>query len=100
MFLVGNQMVVYTSKFKSLYTAFWHSINLSEYRIGIKFDKDPLAVKQNNYFNKIVNVSIVYDLDAWPINPTNYFKFKKCLSEAANIVKIVINKSMYIVDIK
>ena len=96
MFLVGNQMVVYTSKFKSLYTAFWHSINLSEYRIGIKFDKDPLAVKQNNYLNKIVNVSIVYDLDAWPRNPTNYFKFKNWLFGATIIVKNSDQEYMYI----
>ena len=35
---------VNTSKIKPLYTAFLHSINHSGYRIGIKFDKDPLAV--------------------------------------------------------
>ena len=28
----------------------------------IKFDKDPLAVKQNNYLTKIINVYIVYEL--------------------------------------
>ena len=31
--------------------------------MGIKFDKDPLAVDQNNYVSKIVNVYIIYDLD-------------------------------------
>ena len=36
--------------------------------MGIKFDKDPLAVEQNNYLSKIVTVYIVYDLDAWPVN--------------------------------
>ena len=35
--------------------------------MGIKFDKDLLAVEQNNYLNKIVNVYIVYDVDAWSI---------------------------------
>ena len=30
--------------------------------MGIKFDKYPLAVEQNNYLNKIVNVYIVYDV--------------------------------------
>ena len=64
-----------------LYTAFLHSIKLSWYRIGIKFDKDPLAVEQNNYLTQIVNVYIVYDLDAWPRNPTNNFKFKNFLFE-------------------
>ena len=45
---------------------FKNSIKLSEYRIGIKFDKDPFAVEQNNLLTKILNVYIVYDLDAWP----------------------------------
>ena len=47
--------------------------------MGIKFDKDPLAVENNNYANKIINAYIVYDLDVWPRNPTNNFKFKHCL---------------------
>ena len=74
-------------------------MKLSEYRIGIKFDKDPLAIEQNNYLTKIVSVYIVYDLDAWPRNPTNNFNLKNCLFGATNIVKKkVIKKSMYIVD--
>ena len=68
---------VYTSKPKPLYTAFVHSIKISRYRIGIKFDKDPL--EQKNCLTKIVNFYIVYDLDAWPKNPANNFKFKNCL---------------------
>ena len=64
-----------------LYTALLHRIKLSWYWIGIKFDKDPLAVEQNNYLTQIVNVYIVYDLDAWPRNPTNNFKFKNFLFE-------------------
>ena len=47
---------VYNSKLKPFYTAFLHSIKLSGYRIGIKFDKDPLAVEQNKYLSKNVNV--------------------------------------------
>ena len=78
---------VYNSKLKPVHTAFLHSIKLSEYRIGIKFDEDPLAVEQNNYLTKIVNVYIVYDLDAWPRNPTNNLKFKNCLFGATNIIK-------------
>ena len=39
---------VYNSEFKSLYTAFFHSIKRSEYRMGMKFDKDPLAVEHNS----------------------------------------------------
>ena len=34
-------------------------MKLSEYRIGLKFDKDPLALEQNSYLTKIVNVYIV-----------------------------------------
>ena len=41
------------------------SIKLSENRITIKFDKDPLAVEQNNCLAKFVNLYIVYDLDDW-----------------------------------
>ena len=35
---------------------------------------------------KIVKFYTVYDLAAWPRNPTNNFKFKNCLFEATNIV--------------
>ena len=55
--------------------------------MGIKFDKDPLAVEQNNCTTKIVNVYIVYELDAWPRNSTNNFKFKNRLFCTTNIVK-------------
>ena len=51
-----------------------NSVKLSEYRIGIKFDKEPLAVEQNNYLNKIVNFYI------------EIFYIKK-LFGATNIVK-------------
>ena len=64
-----------------------HSIKLSGYAIGIKFNKDPLAVEQNNYLTKIVNVYIAYDLDAWRRNPTNNFKLKNCLFVATSVVK-------------
>ena len=56
--------------------------------MGIKFNKDPLAVEQNNYLMyKIVNVYIVYDLNAWPRYATNNFEFKNCLFGATNIVE-------------
>ena len=53
----------------------------------IKFDKDHLALKQNNNLTKIVNACIVYDLDAWPKSPTNKSNFKKCLFGATSVVK-------------
>ena len=37
--------------------------------------------------SKIVNVYIASDLDPWPKNPTNNFKFKNSLFGATNIVK-------------
>ena len=86
---------VFNSKLKPLYTAFLHSIKLSEYRIGTKFDKDLLAIEQNNYLTKIVNVYIVCDLDAWPRNPTNNFKFKNCLFGATYVIKNS-NKEKYV----
>ena len=36
---------------------------------------------------KIVNVYIVYNLAAWPRNPTINFKFKNCSFGATNMVK-------------
>ena len=90
MFLVGNQR-----DYILLHTVFSHSIKRSGYRR--KFDKYYLAVEQNNYLSKIVNVYIVYDLDAWPRNPTNNFKFTNCLFGVTSKVKIVIKKSMCIV---
>ena len=47
-----------------MFNAFLHNIKRSRYRVGIKFDEDPLAVEQNNYRSKIVNVYIICDLDA------------------------------------
>ena len=44
---------------------------------------------------KIVNAYIIYDLDTWPKNPTNNFKFKNCLFRATNIVKNS-DKEMYV----
>ena len=62
-------------------------MKLSGHRMRIKFDTDPLAVEQNNYLAKIINIYIVYDLDTWPKDPTNNFKFKNCLVGATDIVK-------------
>ena len=55
--------------------------------MGLKFDKNPLPVEQNNYLTKIVNAYIVYNLAARPRNPTNNFKFKNYLFGATSIVK-------------
>ena len=55
--------------------------------MGIKFDKDLLAVERNNYLTKKVSVYIVYDLAVWPRNLNKNLKFKHCLFGATNIVK-------------
>ena len=54
----------------------------------IKVDIDPLAVEKNNHLTKIVNIQIVYDLAAWPRNPTNSFELKNSLFGVFNKVKI------------
>ena len=83
MFLVGNQMEYIILNL----SINLHSLNRTGYKIGTKFNKDPLPVEQNNYLTKIINVYIVYDLAAWSRNPTNNFKFKNYLFGATNIVK-------------
>ena len=89
MFLVGNQMkyIILNSSHKT-----------SGYGIGIKFDKDALAVAQNKYLTEIVTAYIVYDLNDRPKDPSNNFGFKNCLFGATNKVKVVMKKIMYIVD--
>ena len=52
----------------------------------IKFN-DPLAVEQNSYLNKIVNVYIFNDLEPWPKISLRNFTLRNCLFGAANIIK-------------
>ena len=79
---------VYNSKLKLLYTAFLHSIKPSRYKMGIKFDKVPVAVKHYNYLIKIINIYIVYDLDALPKILLRYFTLKNCLFGVTSVVNI------------
>ena len=95
MLLTGNQ-IEYIHRFKRLYTAFLHSIRLS----GYKMEKKKINIqpkKQNIYASKIVNVYLVYDLDASTRNPTNNLNFKNCLFGATSVVKKVIKKDTCIV---
>ena len=78
---------VYTFERKPLCTAFLHSIKLSGHKTKIKFDKDPLAVEQNNYTTKTVNASIPYELDTWPKTSRNNFRFKNSLFGVTDVVK-------------
>ena len=87
-YVIGwKSKVVFISKFKPLYITFLNSIKLFEYRTKIKRDKDPLAVEQNNYLSKTVNVYIIYDLDVWPKVPLRNFTLKTCLFGATNTIK-------------
>ena len=64
----------------------WHSIKLSD-KVAIKFDKDPLAVEQNNFATKIVNAYTVYELDTSPNVTLKNYTLENCLSGATSIVK-------------
>ena len=55
-------------------------MKLSAYKVGVKFNKDPLAVEQNNYATKIVNAYTIYDLDAWSNNAARIFYIIKLLA--------------------
>ena len=79
--------MVFTFNLKLLYTVFLHSITVSRYKVGKKFDENSLAVEQNNYTTKIVNASIVYKLDVRPKVSLDNFKLKNCFFGATNIVK-------------
>ena len=70
-----------------MHNAFLHRIKLSGYKVKVKFDKELLAVKQNNYANKIVNSYIVCDLNNWPNIPSRNFTFKNFLFGATSIGK-------------
>ena len=63
--------------------------------MGIKLNKDPLAVLQNNYASKFVNVYIVYDFDACAKILLRNFAIKNCLFGATRIVKNSDNKNVY-----
>ena len=53
----------------------------------IKFDKDPLAVEENNCASKFAqNAYIMCHLDAWSKFLLNHFKSRNCLFGATNVV--------------
>ena len=55
--------------------------------MGRKFDRDPLAVEQNNYLTKTVKVYLAYNLGAWLNILIRNFTLNDCLFGATNIVK-------------
>ena len=61
-FLVGNQKGYIVLLFlRNIFSFFIDKF--FGYKIGIKFDQDPLVVEQSNYATKIVNACTVYELD-------------------------------------
>ena len=55
--------------------------------MGIEFEKDPLTLEQSNYLTKVVNVYIVYDLEAWPKVLLDNFKLKNYLFGTTRVAK-------------
>ena len=64
---------IYTSKLKPFCTAYLRSIKVAGYKVRKVFDKDPLAVEQNNYETKIAIAYVVCDLGTWRNNPLRNF---------------------------
>ena len=57
--------------------------------MGIKFDKDDLAVGQKNYLPKIVNAYTAYDLEICLKIPLHNLKLKNSFFDATNIAKTI-----------
>ena len=64
-----------------------NSIKLFEYRIGIKFDKDPLAVDQNQLLDQYCNCLDCLWFRWMAKNSPQNFTLQNCLFGATNIVK-------------
>ena len=101
MFLVGNQreyLILNLIHYILLYIHYIHRIKLPEYRIGIKFDKDSLAVEKKQLLEQNCKCLLAYGLDTWQRNPTNKFKFNLEQLILLKKAKKKIKKSIYIVD--
>ena len=78
----------------------WYISHFLQNFLGMKFDKDPSFVEENNYLKKIVNAYIIYELDIWQKVSRNNLKLKNCLFGATNIVKLMIKLNGFILAIK
>ena len=58
----------------------------------INFDKHPLGVEEDNYAIKIVNASVVYELDTSANSLLKNFKIKNCLFVGTILIKTFIKK--------
>lgn len=59
-FISWKSKGLYSSILFPSYTHLLHSINLFGYKMGIKFDEDPLVAEKTRYITKVVNAYIVY----------------------------------------
>ena len=84
MFLVKNKREYILLNINHCMLLSWIALNFLNKKVKLKFNKDPLAVEQNNYATKIVNAYIVYDLDNWPYNRLKNISLKSCLFGATN----------------
>ena len=73
-------------KLKRLYSSTLFPQN-TQFLHSVKPDEYPLILEQSCYATKIVNTSIVYELNASPRNPFDNLTLKNCLFGATNIVK-------------
>ena len=64
-----------------------YSKKLSEYKVGIKLDKDPLGVEQNNYASKTVKAQIVKWLRCFAKKSSKQFGIGKLFFCGTKIVK-------------
>ena len=64
---------VYSSILSPQHTVFLHNIKLFEYKIEIKFDKDPTA---KQLCGQNCKCFFIYDLYSWPRNQLNNFTLK------------------------
>ena len=51
--IIWKSKGVYSSNIFTQDIVFFHNINLLRYKIGRKFNKDPLVVEKNNYTSKL-----------------------------------------------
>ena len=72
--------------------------NLTNGRVNLKFNSSVLVQKSFSSFYRclISNLSIVYELNAWPRNPANNFTLKNCIFGTVKLVRnITKSKSTY-----
>ena len=79
---------MYKSKLLPLHGAFLPNIKYFVSKTAMQFNNTPLVVEQSNYAAKILNASIVYDLDNRRKIPLEHFTSKNYFFGTSTIVKI------------